>query len=127
MYKLLDGGERPTAIFAGNNAIAMGVIKAVERRGLHIPQDIALVCFDDLPNLSLVFPFLTVVVQPAYEIGVRAAQLLISRLEGQAGLPARHIVLPTRLVVRYSCGSKLPSINLPLPQLDTDPDFVIHY
>jgi LacI family transcriptional regulator len=122
-YQLLDLVQRPTAIFAANNTIAMGVIKAVDRRGLHIPQDIALVCFDDIPNLSLVFPFLTVVVQPAYEIGVRAAQLLLSRLEGTgtSSMPPRRIVLPTRLIIRHSCGSKLSNLSLPMPEFTTEP------
>ena len=119
-YQLLDENPRPTAIFAANNAIAIGVIKAVNKRGLRIPQDIALVCFDDLPNLSMVFPFLTVVAQPAYEIGAHAAQLLLSRLEAGDVLPPRHIMLPTRLIVRYSCGSKMSDISLPLPQLMKD-------
>ena len=117
-YQLLAETPRPTAIFAANNAIAIGVIKAAEKRGLRIPQDLALVCFDDLPNLSLVLPFLTVVVQPAYEIGVRAAQLLLSRIEGQAVQP-RHVSLPTRLIVRYSCGSRIPTLSLPLPEFTT--------
>lgn len=117
-YQLLAGTPRPTAIFAANNALAIGVIKAAEKLGLRIPQDIALVCFDDLPNLALILPFLTVVVQPAYEIGVRAAQLLLSRIEDQAIQP-RHIVLPTRLIVRHSCGSRMPTLSLPLPELIT--------
>ena len=85
----------------------MGVLDELERRCLRVPQDIALVCFDDLPNTSRLFPFLTVAVQPAYEIGANAAQLLLSRLDAEAYLQPRHVVLPTRLIIRYSCGSKL--------------------
>jgi LacI family transcriptional regulator len=106
-YQLLDEGLEATAIFAANNAIAMGVIDALERRGLRIPQDIALVCFDDFPDASRFFPFLTVVAQPAYDMGVNAAQLLLSRLDAGLNLPPRHVVLPTRLLIRYSCGSRL--------------------
>lgn len=111
----------PTAIFAANNTIALGVIDAVEKRGLRIPQDIALVCFDDLPNASCLFPFLTVVAQPAYDMGVNAAQLLLSRLDSEVSLQPRHVVLPTRLIVRHSCGSRLqdsdhPTLSLPLPK-----------
>jgi LacI family transcriptional regulator len=105
--QLLDEELRPTAIFATNNAIAMGVIDALDKRGLSIPQDMALVCFDDLPDASRFLPFLTVVVQPAYDMGVNAAQLLLSRLEAKVKLPPRHVVLPTRLIIRYSCGSRL--------------------
>jgi LacI family transcriptional regulator len=106
-YQLLNEELSPTAVFAANNAIAMGVIDALGKRGLRIPQDIALVCFDDLPNASRFFPFLTVVVQPAYDMGVNAAQLLLSQLDAEVNLPPRHVVLPTRLIIRYSCGSNL--------------------
>jgi len=93
--QVLDEGLNPTAVFAANNAIAVGVIQALGQRGLHIPQDIALVCFDDLPNVSRLFPFLTVAVQPAYDMGVNAAQLLLSRLDSGVSLLPRHVVLPT--------------------------------
>jgi LacI family transcriptional regulator len=102
--QLLDEDLHPTAIFAANNAIAMGIIDALEKRGLRIPQDVALVCFDDLPNASRFFPFLTVAVQPAYDMGLNAAQLLISRLDDEVNWPPRQVVLPTRLIIRYSCG-----------------------
>ena len=120
MHQLLDEGLAPSAIFAANNAIAMGVINALGKRGLRIPQDIALVCFDDLPDASHLFPFLTVVAQPVYDLGVNAAQLLLSRLETEATLRPRHVVLPSRLVVRHSCGSRLVKngqcpLSLPVP------------
>jgi LacI family transcriptional regulator len=110
-HQMLDEGLDPSAIFAANNAIAMGVIQALVARGLRIPQDIALVCFDDLPYVSLLFPFLTVVVQPAYDMGVNAAQLLLSRLDSEVSLQPRHVVLPTRLLVRHSCGSRMQDLG----------------
>ncbi|MEA3337926.1 MAG: substrate-binding domain-containing protein [Chloroflexota bacterium] len=122
--QILDSGANPTAIFAGNNNIAMGVIDALANRGLRIPGDMALVSFDDLPNTSRLFPFLTVAVQPVYEIGTNAAQLLLSRLEAEANLQPRRVVLPTRLIIRHSCGSKLNDeheVGLSLP-LTTAPD-----
>lgn len=106
-HQLLDEGLNPSAIFATNNAIAIGVINALAKRGLQIPQDIALGCFDDLPNASHLFPFLTVVAQPAYDMGVNAAQLLLSRLDSGVDLRPRHVVLPSRLIVRHSCGQRL--------------------
>jgi LacI family transcriptional regulator len=119
--QLLDAGLEPTAIFAANNVIAMGVVDALEKRGLRVPQDIALVCFDDLPNTSHFFPFLTVAVQPAYDMGVNAAQLLLSRLNAEVNLQPRQVILPTRLIIRHSCGSKLKGhddsiFSLPFPQ-----------
>ena len=105
--QMLDAGVRPTAFFAANNAIALGVLDALEKRGLRIPQDVALVCFDDFPQAARLFPFLTVVVQPAYEMGVNAAELLLSRLDGDEPAEPRHIVLPTQLIVRRSSGPAL--------------------
>lgn len=117
--QLLESGARPTAIFAANNAIAMGVIAELGHRGLRIPQDMALVSFDDLPDTSRLFPFLTVVVQPAYEMGVSAAQMLFDRVGAIETLPPRHLVLPTQLIIRHSCGSVLAAggstLSLPLP------------
>ena len=120
-YRLLDEGLNPSAIFAANNAIAMGVIDALEMRGLCIPQDVALVSYDDLPDASHLFPFLTVVAQPAYDMGVNAAQLLLSRLNSEVDLRPRHVVLPVRLIVRHSCGSQVTAegrypLSLPLPK-----------
>lgn len=77
---LLEKNMHPTAIYATNNSIALGAIQAINQFGLHIPQDLALVCFDDIPYLSELFPFLTVAVQPAYEMGFQAARLLLNRL-----------------------------------------------
>jgi LacI family transcriptional regulator len=106
-HQVLDEELEPTAICAANNLIAMGAVEALGERGLRIPHDIALVCFDELPQISRVFPFLTVVVQPAYDMGVNAAQLLLSRLDNEKDLKPRHVILPTRLLVRHSCGSRL--------------------
>jgi LacI family transcriptional regulator len=119
--ELLDQNLNPTAIFAANNLIAMGVIDAIEQRGLRIPQDLALVCFDDLPNTSRLFPFLTVVAQPVYEMGVHAAQLLLSRLDSEVSLRPRDVVLPSRLLIRHSCGSRLADngtcpLSVPIPK-----------
>jgi LacI family transcriptional regulator len=127
MGQLLDEGLKPTAVFAANNAIALGAIDAVIRRGLRTPHDIALVCFDDFDAASHLFPFLTVAVQPAYEMGVKAAQLLLSRIEARAALAPRHILLPTHLIIRHSCGSHLRDLDdgsselaLPLTEVAKD-------
>ncbi|MBP7962835.1 MAG: substrate-binding domain-containing protein [Caldilineaceae bacterium] len=118
-HQLLNAETKPTAIFAANNAIAMGILDALDARGLRVPEDIALVCFDDLPNTSRLFPFLTVAAQPAYDIGANAAQLLLSRMESDTPIAPRQVVLPTRLIVRHSCGAALADdsrvpVSLPL-------------
>jgi LacI family transcriptional regulator len=115
LAEMLDEDPPPTAIFAANNTLAMGALDVLEERGLRVPQDIALVCFDDLPNTSLVFPFLTVVTQPVYDMGINAAQLLLSRIHSEVSLQPRHVTLPVRLIVRHSCGSQLtPNGRAPL-------------
>lgn len=106
---LLDEGLRPDAVLAANNALAFGVMEALAERGVRVPQDIALVCFDELPDLARFFPFLTVAAQPAYDIGLNAAQLLLSRMQAEGPLQPRLVQLPVQLTLRYSCG------RLPLP------------
>jgi LacI family transcriptional regulator len=99
---ILDGKPRPTAIFAANNFIAFGAIKAFREAGLRIPEDISIAVFDDLPPGWVFDPFLTVVSQPAYEIGKQAAELMLERLAGKAPAEPRTIVLPSELITRRS-------------------------
>lgn len=120
--QLLDEGLAPTAIFAANNSIALGVVEAVGARGLRIPADLALVCFDDYPYVASFFPFLTIVAQPAYDMGSQAAQLLLQRLESPAPLEPRRVVFPVQMIIRHSCGNSRESdgscpLNLPLKDL----------
>ena len=104
MRQLLDLRPHPTAVFAANNLIGIGALHAIQQAGLNVPQDIALVSFDDLPPTLLTAPFFTVAAQPAYEMGKRATQLLLARLTKTAAEPCQEIVLPTELIVRQSSG-----------------------
>jgi LacI family transcriptional regulator len=102
--EILDEELRPDAIFAANNAVALGVLECLIKRGLRVPQDIALVCFDEMADVARLFQFFSVASQPAYEIGSLAAARLIDRIQGiEKGAPAEQI-LPSRLTLRYSCG-----------------------
>lgn len=107
MLRLLDLPERPEAVIAGNDQMAADAILAAQERGLSVPDDIAVVGFDDVPLATYVSPPLTTVHQPIYEIGVHAARLALDLLrahtEGKKLIPPR-IVLPTTLVIRRSCG-----------------------
>jgi LacI family transcriptional regulator len=94
---------RPSAIFAANNFIAIGALRALQDSGQRVPQDVALAGFDDLPSL-IVNPFLTVAAQPAYQMGQQAAQLLLARLSGQAPQEFQEIVLPAEIIERASTG-----------------------
>ncbi len=96
----------PDAIFAVNDLEALAILKTAQRRGLRIPQDIAVVGFDDLNFASHLMPALTTIAQMRMELGLRAVNLVIDRIEGASG-PFKHIELPTRLVVRESCGARL--------------------
>jgi LacI family transcriptional regulator len=98
---------RPTALFAVNNFIAIGAIRAVRQAGLRIPEDIALVGFDDLPEHLVLEPFLTVAAQPAYEMGRRAAERLLDRLTQDGPHEYQEVVLPTPLIVRHSSGGSV--------------------
>lgn len=98
---------RPTALFAANNFIAIGVLNALREMGLRVPHDMALVSFDDLPAALVTFPFLTVASQPAYEMGCRATSRLIERMESLAEDECREIILPTEIILRASSGGKV--------------------
>jgi LacI family transcriptional regulator len=101
---LLHAPSRPSAIFAWNNLAALGALRAIEERGMDVPEEVALVGFDDSDWAALLHPRLTLVRQPAYELGRQAAELLFERLQSTDMLAPRTVVLPTELVVRESCG-----------------------
>jgi LacI family transcriptional regulator len=103
--RLLDLPDRPTAIFAVNNIAVVGVVEAARQRGLTIPEDLALVCFDDIEHVSRLHPFLTVMAQPAETYGTIATQLLLDRLHGRVGPRRRIVVLPPDFIVRRSSGA----------------------
>lgn len=106
MQEILALPERPTAVFADNNMSALGAMQALRERELQVPRDIALVCFDDVEHLAILSPFLTVVDQPAQTFGNLAAQLLLERIQGQAGERSRRTLLQADLIIRESCGHR---------------------
>jgi LacI family transcriptional regulator, fructose operon transcriptional repressor len=99
--KMLDVAEPPDALFTINSLIAEGALQAIRERNLNIPDDIALVTFDDTTWASLVQPPLTLIAQPTYEIGKTAAELLIQRI-ADPGRPTRQVILKGQLLVRGS-------------------------
>jgi LacI family transcriptional regulator, galactose operon repressor len=105
MRRLLELDDRPTAVFTVNNLVALGAIEAVRATELEVPDDVALVCFDDIEYASRLYPFLTVMEQPAETFGTLGTQLLVERIEGRAPDRTRVVVLPAEFVVRRSCGS----------------------
>jgi LacI family transcriptional regulator len=106
-HALLDLDPRPTAIFSGNNLMSIGALHAITSRGLSVPDDIALVGFDDFPfPWSDAFrPHLTTIAQPTYELGRQAAEMLVDVLEKDSEDRAPHrVVLDGKLVIRESSG-----------------------
>ena len=104
---LLSMESIPTAIFAVNNMTAVGAMKALRERGMSVPEDMGLVCFDEVEHLAVLSPFLTVIDQPAETFGSLGTQLLLERIAGKAGPRTRRIGLQTDLIVRVSCCSKV--------------------
>lgn len=102
--KLLDASPCPTAIFATNNLMTIGVMHALQERSIRCPEELAVVGFDDFEWASAFRPFLTTVAQPVYEMGRAAAEALIMRIRNKTA-KVKNVTLECRLIVRESCGS----------------------
>ncbi|MFI5614404.1 LacI family DNA-binding transcriptional regulator [Amycolatopsis sp. NPDC051903] len=100
--RLLARPDRPRAILCANDLIAIGAIEAARRAGLRVPDDVAIVGFDDIDTASLVTPALTTVVNPASAVGEACAATILWRVESGPDAPYRRTTLPTRLVTRQS-------------------------
>lgn len=92
---------RPTAIFAGNDMIALGVIQAIRELGLNCPGDVSVIGFDDLDFAELTSPSLSSVSQSGYQLGATAARILLDRMTGDESQP-KQLVLETQLKIRES-------------------------
>jgi LacI family transcriptional regulator len=104
--KLLRARARPTAVFAANDAMAIGLLSAFRERRVRVPEDVALAGFDDIPIARFITPPLTTVRVPIAELGARATARLLHALGANGiGNGARQEILPTTLVVRSSCGA----------------------
>ena len=102
MQQLLD--RNPDAVFAANDVMAVGAMRAITQAGLKIPQDVAVVGFDDVPLAAQLQPALTTVRQPKRRAGAAAATMLIDLIQNPDSQP-HQLVLPTELIVRESCGA----------------------
>lgn len=97
--------DKPSALFGVNNLMTMAIVKVLKRLKLKVPQDVAVIGFDDWEWAAQIEPPVTVVAQPAYDMGKKAAALLISRLQGKK--PDRKpavVMYKPELIVRKSCG-----------------------
>lgn len=103
--KLLKMEERPHAIFAGNDLMAIGAMEAIKDSGLSIPEDIGVVGFDDINIATLIQPRLTTISQPVYKMGLIAARLLFENIENKEENDfCQKIFIQPKLMVRKSCG-----------------------
>jgi LacI family transcriptional regulator, repressor for deo operon, udp, cdd, tsx, nupC, and nupG len=102
MMKCLSLEEPPTAIFAGNDEMAMGAVKAAKSKGVRVPEDLSVVGFDDIKFASIFEPALTTIAQPTFDMGQKAMHLLL-RLINNEELEKDQFILPDKLIVRDSC------------------------
>jgi LacI family transcriptional regulator, repressor for deo operon, udp, cdd, tsx, nupC, and nupG len=102
MMKFLSLEEPPTAIFAGNDEMAMGAVKAAKSKGFSVPEDLSVVGFDDIKFASIFEPALTTIAQPTFDMGQKAMRLLL-RLINNEELEKDQFILPDKLIVRDSC------------------------
>ncbi len=104
MQRLLE--VHPQAVFVASDSMAVGALRAVQDAGLRVPEDIAVVGFDDMPFAARTTPALTTIRQPIQKMGAMAAEMLIDLImhPSEGG---RRVILPTELVIRASCGSDL--------------------
>jgi DNA-binding LacI/PurR family transcriptional regulator len=105
MNQLLSIPLPPTAVFATSDVMALGAKRAIEENGLNIPDDISIIGFDDIVEVSRVRPKLSTVAQPIYKMGVISAEILFDRLENNGQLPRKKVVLKHEVVVRESTSA----------------------
>jgi LacI family transcriptional regulator len=108
--KLLKLAEKPTAIFAANDIMALGAMYALQEAGIKIPEDMAVVGYDDRDFAAWIRPALTTVRMPSYEMGQAAARSLLHQIAGEALEDATQI--PGVLVIRESCGARLRILSV---------------
>jgi LacI family transcriptional regulator len=103
---LLAAARRPSAVFAANDSMAIGLLGAARELGIGIPADLAVVGFDDVTIARYLNPPLTSVGVDAFGLGQQAAKLMFAATDGDRDGPPAQVILPTVLQVRESCGAK---------------------
>jgi len=109
MRRLLGRGARLTALFAGNDTVAFGALKALNEAGLRVPHDVALVGYDDVPLAAFASPPLTTMSSDPIGHGRDAMRLLLAQMDGRGAGATAHEERPILLVVRDSCGANRPA------------------
>jgi len=104
MEKLLKSRIKPTAILAAHDSLAIGAMDAIRENKLRVPEDIAVIGFDDIPEALNVYPKLTTIKYPLYDLGKESAKMLSKIISHEENEIIRQKVLPTKLIIRDSCG-----------------------
>lgn len=114
LLELRDNGQMPEFIFAMTYPVALGVYEAAKELGMRIPDDIDLICFGDSDVSRFISPALSCVMQPSYELGAKAVEMMLKIMTHPDSEKGQHVVLPTDLVLRETCTGKnviVPSKN----------------
>ncbi|HEX2999786.1 MAG TPA: LacI family DNA-binding transcriptional regulator [Armatimonadota bacterium] len=107
LQRYLNGRECPDGIFAANDSLAFGAIRALAEAGLRVPEDIAVIGYDDKDVSAFFRPALTTIRQPMRQMGERAVELLLRRLQQGESLSYEQIYLTPELIIRQSCGAAI--------------------
>jgi LacI family transcriptional regulator len=99
---LLASEQRPTAVFCGNDLLALGFMRGLAKQGIRVPQDMAIVGYDDVDFANVLSPPLTTIRQPKYELGYKAAQLLLEETQDSDHHTHQQIMFQPELLVRES-------------------------
>ena len=102
MCELLDLSNPPTAVLTGNNLLTLGALETIHTKGYNIPDDISIIGFDDMYWANSLNPPLTAIRQSGYDIGKRAAELLLQRIQDPTRANS-NVILNTELIIRKSC------------------------
>ena len=108
---LLSQEKRPTALFCVSDMVALGALASAREMGFRVPQDVAVIGFDDVEHTTMFHPYLTTVAQPCYDIGHTAMRLLVMLMRGQK--PPVETILPHRLALRESTAPRFPQLMEP--------------
>jgi DNA-binding LacI/PurR family transcriptional regulator len=100
----LPRSRRPTAVACGNDALALGFMRAVLQAGVRVPKDVSVTGFDDVTEGALYWPGLTTLKQPSRDLGMASCKMLLRMIEGEQASPTMRVDLPARIVLRESTG-----------------------
>lgn len=114
MEKLLSLKNPPTAVFAANDSIAIGALKAAKMMSWRVPEDISIIGMDDIYASTVTSPELTTIAKPKYEIGVNAARILLNCIENESHTATEKLKMACDLMIRGSTAPprvKMPKLN----------------